>query len=346
MKKHLPYRSDFNEWLPERPKKRKQERIPVTVCVAAICRAYRTPENEAQNLHMIVGAADRMLTGGDLIEFEQRISNKIVHFSSAIVGMFAGDFGLQYEILQEIIPIVGGRIKAEPNNWWLVKEVAELYAKFFKQAHLKRSENAILAPLGLDINSFITNQKVMNTELVKQIASKLAQFDSPGVEAIFCGLDSQGHNIYVVNNSADVICHNAVGFAAIGIGAWHANSQFMFAEHHWQKEFAETLLLTYSAKKRAEVAPGVGEDTDMFLIGPLLGQRVPTLNPDALNKLQDTYESNRKQKQQADKKSQGEIQQYIDGLIERAKSEKQNQESASPSSSTEPPTSDQTPPAK
>ena len=36
-------------------------------------------------------------------------------------------------------------------------------------------------------------------------------------------------------------------------------------------DFSRTLTLVYAAKKRGEVAPGVGTETDMFMIGPVLG---------------------------------------------------------------------------
>ncbi len=143
-------------------KNHEVERKPMTVCIAAICKAYPTPETENQNMHVIIGATDRMLTVGDMVEFEPKIANKIVHFSASISGMFAGDFGLQNEILLDVVPVVRGRIKAEPQNWWTVKQVAELYAKSFKQAHLKRAENAVLAPLGLDLPTFFDNQKDMD----------------------------------------------------------------------------------------------------------------------------------------------------------------------------------------
>src|SRR6202011_4161098 len=40
----------------------------------------------------------------------------------------------------------------------------------------------------------------------------------------------------------------------------------MLAKHTRNATARETLLLTYIAKKRSEVAPGVGSETDMFSI--------------------------------------------------------------------------------
>jgi hypothetical protein len=42
----------------------------------------------------------------------------------------------------------------------------------------------------------------------------------------------------------------------------------MLAGHSPFSSSPETLLLTYLAKKRSEIAPGVGKGTDMFIIGP------------------------------------------------------------------------------
>ncbi len=157
---------------------------------------------------------------------------------------------------------------------------------------------------------------------------------SPGIEAIFCGLDLTGHHIFVVNNSANVVCHDVVGFAAIGIGYWHANSQFMFAEHHWQKSFSETLLLTYSAKKRAEVAPGVGAETDMFAIGPNLGEHTPTIGNHVLDKLQEIYDETRKKHQQSNDEAEVAASEYVSKIVENANIAKKQQESTSTPSPT------------
>ncbi len=154
----------------------------MTVCIAAMCKGYKPHEN----LAMIIGATDRMLTSRD-IEFEPKIANKIIHFSTAISGMFAGDFGLQTEILLELVPLVKDRIVAEPSKWWKVKEVAELYANIYKKAHLKRAENAVLAPLGYSVDSFHAEQKKMDTELAKQLATKLTQFQPLKYRRFFAG---------------------------------------------------------------------------------------------------------------------------------------------------------------
>ena len=229
----------------------------MTVCVAAICEG-----------NTIIGASDRMLTSGT-IEFEPQRS-KIRILSNSIFAMLAGDSALQDEVWQKLWLDVNERIKAEPQNWWNVRDVAELYSHYYGESKRIRAERCLLAPLGLDSKTFIARQKEMDEGLVNRLTKELQRFEMPDVQAILTGRDNIGTHIYVANNE-DVYCYDSVGFASIGIGAGHANSQMMFSGHTTLKSFPETLLLVYSAKRRAEVAPGVGKHTDMFIIWPKLG---------------------------------------------------------------------------
>ncbi len=157
----------------------------MTVCIAAKCGGG-----------LIIGAADRMLTAGD-IQFQPE-APKIFPITTSIVIMIAGDASLQAEIIQRVASDVNARIIEEPDNWWNVADVAELYYKYYTQARLKRAEGDLLAPLGLSAETFFEKQKVMDTELVKQIATELINYEIPGVEAICFGVDPTGSHIYIV----------------------------------------------------------------------------------------------------------------------------------------------------
>src|ERR1700722_15759798 len=236
-------------------------RCALTVCVAAICED-----------NIILGASDRMVTAGD-VEFEPP-QTKVTFLTSSIAVMIAGDASLQLEIMYEVRNEVQVRVEAAPSNWWQVKDVANLYFKHFKKAKRTRTESAILDPIGLDYDSFITRQQELSSELVDKLATEVLNFEMSEIGTIVTGVDPTGPHIYVVSNRG-VACRDSVGFAAIGAGYWHANSQFMFAGHARSKPIPQTLLLAYAAKKRAEVAPGVGEATDMFWIGPAVGISFP-----------------------------------------------------------------------
>lgn len=226
--------------------------------------------------------------------------------------MIAGDVAVQTEAVQEVASVVGRRVQDEPDNWWNVGDVASLYSEAYNRARLKRAANKVLAPLGLNAGTFLQWQQQMDPALLLQLASDMKSFYSPQTSVIFAGIDPTGPHVYVANNS-DITCKDYVGFAAIGAGDWHANSQFMFNGHTVKRPFPETLLLTYSAKRHAQVAPGVGEATDMFIIGPQLGTYL-SIGDHVLEKLARIYRDSRKRLQRVAQQAEKDINSYVEEL--------------------------------
>jgi hypothetical protein len=91
----------------------------------------------------------------------------------------------------------------------------------------------------------------------------LVNFEIANTEVIFAGTDGAGPHLYVARN-ASVKSHNAIGYAAVGIGAQHARSQFITSSHSPAAPLNKTVFVAYAAKRRAEAAPGVGIETDTF----------------------------------------------------------------------------------
>jgi hypothetical protein len=111
-----------------------------------------------------------MLTAGD-IEFEPQQS-KIQPITNSIVAMIAGDSAMQQEVLLSLGAEVIPRIKAEPKTWLSVRDVVDWYARSYSNAKLKRAENAILAPLGLNHDSFISRQHELDSDLVHRFCQR------------------------------------------------------------------------------------------------------------------------------------------------------------------------------
>jgi hypothetical protein len=196
-----------------------------------------------------------------------------------------------------------------------VRYVANLYIDVFSRARLRRAEIAILAPLGLDHSSFIARQSEIAPELVRQLAAGVLNFEAPAVSCIFAGFDISGGHLYVTANS-DLRCCDSVGFASVGAGRWHAQSHFMFGRHARHRPFPETLLRTYSAKKRAEVAPGVGMGTDMFLVTGL-GTYTP-IAQHVLDDLEKIYQRKRRRDERTEKIAEESAERYVQEITEAA----------------------------
>lgn len=87
------------------------------------------------------------------------------------------------------------------------------------------------------------------------------------MEVIITGVDEKGGHLYFINDpGADCVDYHLIGYHAIGIGAIHALQAMISFAHTPNKSLEETLLNVYTSKKRSEVAPGVGKDTDVVII--------------------------------------------------------------------------------
>ena len=156
-----------------------------------------------------------------------------------------------------------------------VNEAVECYINSYNALKAIRVKDFVLTPLGLDLDTFISRQGEMKSEFVSDVHSRMLRADdelrkSFGLSTIITGVDEDGPHFYTIIKSFDedhTTCADALGFAAIGIGARHAESQFMMNGQNPFSNREETLLLTHMAKKRSEVAPGVGKETDMFTGG-------------------------------------------------------------------------------
>jgi hypothetical protein len=155
----------------------------------------------------------------------------------------------------------------------------------------------------------------MAPQLVNDIAKELLDFPMPEAETIVTGTDEHGAHIFVIANG-ELSCRDNVGFAAIGVGYWHANSYLMFAGHTRAKLLPETLLAAYSAKRRAEVAPGVGPATDMFMVGlgKLLGSYTPVASI-LIDTLEHIYQTERDSIGGANRGAVDAINQYVTKVI-------------------------------
>lgn len=249
----------------------------MTVCVAAIADGY------------VIGASDRMLTAGN-IQFTPP-GQKIFDLTTSIAVMVSGDMNLHAEMLAGLLGWIRSELDAQKAagqpRWLTVREIAEQYAILFDRARADRAEAKILRPLGLTKTTYVDEQHALSPSLVEKLATELLSFNMPAVSAIFLGVDDAGPHIYVFNNG-EVACHDIVAFAAIGMGAYHANSHMMFSRHSKAEPLARALVITYAAKKRAEVAPGVGTETDMLIIGQELGSS-RRIEDDIIQELQTVY---------------------------------------------------------
>jgi 20S proteasome alpha/beta subunit len=282
----------------------KRYKSAVTICIAAIAESG-----------MIIGASDTMMTDPVMgIEFELKPSssgktfiNKISPISKNVMVMIAGASGLQTDILSRMIFDGHDLEKNHPKS---VREVVEMYCKIYAQIRKERLNKTVYGLYGLDTETFISNQKDLTPELINEILKGISAFEMDYVQTIIAGVDDDGSHIYRLTGD-QYSCCDMIGFCAIGSGASHAESQFMLAGYSRLFKQEDTLWITYLAKRKSEVAPGVGEEMVMFSLSAKTQESQILNNKFDMSELERHYELFKAEQKSAFDKAQLGFKNYL-----------------------------------
>jgi 20S proteasome alpha/beta subunit len=214
----------------------------MTVCLAAICML--------DGKEAVIGASDCMLTYED-IEFEPPRS-KIHNLNNKTFILFAGDVTEHTRIWRDAF-------LNKTTDPLTTTQIADAYAEAFQAFRMKKAEAKFLKPIGHTIKTYRSYKKgPYDFEITRKLEQSALE-----LEVIIMGLDDSGGHIFTIEDPGVVICHDDISFCAVGIGASHARSSFMFARYTKTEDFIDCLYTMYGAKRRSEVAPGVGKLTVM-----------------------------------------------------------------------------------
>lgn len=256
----------------------------MTVCTASLFAwNYSQVEGEMDPGPAFVVAADRMMTDPGLgIEYESS------RFKGMAIGktmiFVSGDFTFHSEA-------IGLMLKGLPQSEAHPPEdVANALSEAIIKVRMGRAAKRHLLPLGLDEGIFSGQQPNVPPELVLRLSEAMhsERFD---VEALVVGCIDNMAGLYRIDDLGVVTNHIDIGFLSIGIGGIHASAQFMFEPFNHAKSYFRALYSTFVAKKRAEVAPGVGPFTDMFRITRDGASPVPEV---LVSRLAQLYDGQRK----------------------------------------------------
>jgi hypothetical protein len=239
--------------------------------MAALC-------NDGDSQPLAVVAADRMVTLGGFIEFEHTVP-KMAYPTPFAIAMIAGDTLLGSRLARQVVTEFAG---ASPR----VADIAAVLAMRYVEMRRGELEHQILSLRGLDMNSFYGAHQGLNPQVTMMLDQQMAQFNL-GIELLVAGVDGEGAHIYsVANPGQPERQHDVIGYGAIGSGGIHALQAMIGYRHSPATPLRETIFQVYAAKRRAEVAPGVGQDTDMAIVSPT---NVTFLDVATLEKLAELY---------------------------------------------------------
>ena len=148
-----------------------------------------------------------------------------------------------------------------------MEQIAHFYAEEFAYYRRSMAEREILVPRGMSFDRFLSRQATMAHWQVDDLDNQLASYYIDSA-AIIAGIDPTGAHIYKIWNPGVAMCFDTPFFACSGAGESLATTQFMVARYDKTWPIEKAMWLTFVAKARAEMAGGVGSETDFVLIVP------------------------------------------------------------------------------
>lgn len=239
----------------------------MTICIAAI------GTNEGKEY--VIAATDKMLTNSLIGGSFEHPSPKFKIIGKKYIAMLAGNPLLFSELVNERIS-EGKDLKGVANN---IKEA-------MKSKRLSRIDEEILGPLLAD-RKLISRalEKEIPNSYIDSILKAVAEFRLE-TAIILAGVEDHKASVLLISETG---VHNfsEIGFHTIGTGDVEATNTLLFQQQSRETSVKETIYNVFKAKRNAEVAEGVGQLTDMIIIGE---GKVIELNKEKIKILRQVYD--------------------------------------------------------
>lgn len=171
------------------------------------------------------------------------VANEVISRTRAAVGSAALDFGQ-----------AASRLRDE-----------------YMSVHVERVDELFYRPRGWTLEEF---KKVGNAQVPPQlyigIDQQVFQYNL-GTEFLIAGVDGAGAHVSWVHyhgmqGAGWLETFDKIGYNSVGSGGPHAAISLHFAGQHRDESLARTVFNVFRAKKIAEIAPGVGAQTDVAIV--------------------------------------------------------------------------------
>lgn len=221
----------------------------MTICIGTIC----------ANGKIAILATDRMVTSlGLSVEFEHE--SKIQRITKNCLVVTSGDASVHEEILNPVIK------KYQHIKLPLISQINEDIKKEYCNLRIRIIEENLFKPRGLTITDYYKRQNDFSENFASTIEDYIESEEIIELDLILAGVDINGAHLFYITDPGTSRPYTALGFCSIGSGEPHAENSLIANHFSKRMTLKEAMYLTYEAKKRAQIAPGVGEYTNMAYV--------------------------------------------------------------------------------
>jgi len=221
----------------------------MTICIGVLC----------DNRRKAIALSDRMLTSFDQTLAFEHDEPKIVKLFDNCIAVTSGAATLHQPIFQAVCSEMR---ETKPR----ISDIAEKIKIRYQESRQRFMNDFIFSRRGLTLERFYEDQTSLDESTILELNSEMDEFDLQ-LDIVVLGVDegSRAH-IYSINNPGFTIPHDPLGFCSIGTGIRHADPVFAYRRFTPSFPLKRAIYVAYEAKKRAELAGGVGPTTDIAIV--------------------------------------------------------------------------------
>jgi len=147
-----------------------------------------------------------------------------------------------------------------------IREIADVFSQLHLELRNKRIEDEILwARAGIrTFDEYHRKQQMLHESVVLDLNDRIRRYDLD-VQLVLVGVDDRAHIVHVTNPGMWRSYDN-LGYCTIGMGDRHADNVFAWYRYSSATPLNEALYIAFEAKKKAELAGGVGPTTDAVIV--------------------------------------------------------------------------------
>ncbi|MBI3538269.1 MAG: hypothetical protein HY070_12025 [Chloroflexi bacterium] len=244
----------------------------MTQLIAAIC----------ENGSKVITVSDRMVSTGDMTLAFEHPRMKAIPISSRAIVLTAGTVH-EPDLLEQA--------KEESKGKEKILDIAEVLKKVYQEIREKHVVDEVLRPLAgfKSFSEWHARQTQLHDSLVMQLNDGIAHYGL-NLTLILAGVDDRGHIIRIEDPGA-YRSYDNLTYCCCGMGDRHADNVFAWYRYSDTFPLVEALFIAFEAKKRSEMAGGVGRSTDIVIIDKKGLNQVTADTIDAMEEIHNERES-------------------------------------------------------
>ena len=203
--------------------------------------------------------SDRMITTSDLSLAFEHESRKMDELSTNCIALTAGSALIHEPIFRNVCAELEGKTKPK------ISEVVEELVTEFQKLRKKKIQDEIFNQVALTLNQFYENQSQFHDAIIMRLTDRMEKYRLD-LHILVIGVDSEGAHIHRISDPGSSMPFEPLGFCCIGTGQRHADVAFAYRRYTPSLPLRKALFIAYEAKKRGEMAGGVGRSTDVAII--------------------------------------------------------------------------------